>query len=181
MRDDLHPALQYLLLETASAIHGGPGVFNKAGEFPAAEPIDLPLSEAARDYYQGGRPFLQRYLPYWLAALASRMLLVLIPVVGLLYPLFRLLPAAYGWGMQYRIYRLYGELKVLEMEFDGGSGGPPHELDERLRLLEYRADRMRVPLRFAPLLYNLKMHIGLVRESVHADETGRSPAPSGTG
>ena len=64
------------------------------------------------------------------------MLLVLIPVVGLLYPLFRLLPAAYGWGMQYRIYRLYGELKVLEMEFDGGRGGQPHALDERLRLLE---------------------------------------------
>jgi hypothetical protein len=58
---------------------------------------------------------------------------------------------------------------VLEMEFDGGSGGPPHALDERLRLLEYRADRMRVPLRFAPLLYNLKMHIGLVRERVQAD------------
>ena len=64
------------------------------------------------------------------------MLLVLIPVVGLLYPLFRLLPAAWGWGMQHRIYRLYGELKVLEMEFDAESGDPPHALDERLRLLE---------------------------------------------
>jgi len=35
-----------------------------------------------------------------------------------------------------------------------------------------------VPLRFAPLLYNLKMHIGLVRERVKAVETGRTPAPS---
>jgi hypothetical protein len=178
VRDDLHPALQHLLLATASEIHGGPGVFNRAGEFPAAEPVDLPLSEPARDYYHGGRPFLQRYLPFWLAALASRTLLVLIPIVGLLYPLFRLLPAAWGWGMQYRIYRLYGELKVLEMEFDAGSGGPPHALDERLRLLEYRADRMRVPLRFAPLLYNLKMHIDLVRERVHADETKRTTRSS---
>ena len=83
--------------------------------------------------------------------------------------------------MQYRIYRLYGELKVLEMEFDARSGGPPHALDERLRILEYRADRMRVPLRFAPSLYNLKMHIGLVRESVQADETVRTPAPSEPG
>jgi hypothetical protein len=181
VRDDLHPALQYLLLETASEVHGGPGVFNKAGEFPAAEPADLPLSEPARDYHNGGRPFLQRYMPFWLAALASRMLLVLIPVVGLLYPLFRLLPAVYGWGMQYRIYELYGELKMLEMEFNPGSGGRPHALDERLRLLEYRADRMRVPLRFAPLLYNLKMHIGLVRESVQADETRQRPAPSRPG
>ena len=52
MRDDLHPALQYLLLETASEVHGGPGVFNRAGEFPAAEPVDLPLSEPAREYYR---------------------------------------------------------------------------------------------------------------------------------
>ena len=105
-------------------------------------------------------------------------MLVLIPVVGILYPLFRLLPAAYGWGMQYRIYRLYGELKVLEMEFDAGGGGPPHALDERLGRLEHRADRIRVPLRFAPLLYNPKMHIGLVRDRVQAGETGRTPAPS---
>jgi len=178
VRADLHPALHYLLLEAASEVHGGPGVFNRAGDFPAAEPVDLPLSESAREYYHGGRPFLQRYLPFWLAALASRLLLLLIPVVGILYPLFRLLPAAYGWGMQYRIYRLYGELKVLEMEFDGGSGGPRHALDERLGQLERRADRIRVPLRFAPLLYNLKMHIGLVRERVKAVETGRTPAPS---
>ena len=177
VRNDLHPALQYLLLETASEVHGGPSVFNRAGEFPAAEPDGLPLSEPVREYYRGGRPFLQRYLRFWLAALASRMLLVLIPVVGILYPLFRLLPAAYGWGMQHRIFRLYGELKVLEMEFDAGSGGPPPALDERLGRLERRADRMRVPLRFAPLLYNLKMHIGLVRARVQAEETGRTPAP----
>ena len=178
VRDDLHPALHYLLLEAASEVHGGPSVFNRAGEFPAAEPVDLPLSDSAREYYHGGRPFLQRYLPFWLAALASRLLLLLIPVVGILYPLFRLLPAAYGWGMQYRIYRLYGELKVLEMEFDEGSGGLPPGLDERLGRLERRADRMRVPLRFAPLLYNLKMHVGLARARVQADVTGRTPAPS---
>jgi hypothetical protein len=64
------------------------------------------------------------------------------------------------------------------MEFDGGSGGTRQALDERLGQLERRADRMRVPLRFAPLLYNLKMHIGLVRERVQAVETGRTPAPS---
>ena len=173
VRGDLHPALQYLLLEAASEIHGGPSVFNKAGEFPAAQSDGLPLSEPAREYYQGGRPFLQRYLRFWMAALVSRMLLVLIPVVGILYPLFKWLPAAYGWGMEHRIFRLYGELKVLEMEFDGGNGGPPPTLDERLGRLERRADRMRVPLRFAPLLYNLKMHIGLVRGRVQAEENGR--------
>ena len=69
VRRDLHPAIQYLLLEAASEVHGAPGVFNKAGQFPAAEPIDLPLSTFAHEYYRSGQPFLQRHLPFWLAAL----------------------------------------------------------------------------------------------------------------
>ena len=44
VRNDLHPAIQYLLLEAATEIHSGPGMFRKAGQFPAAESIDLPLS-----------------------------------------------------------------------------------------------------------------------------------------
>ena len=54
VRRDSHAALQYLLLEAASEIHGGPGIFHKAGTFPAAEAIDLALSENARQYYRSG-------------------------------------------------------------------------------------------------------------------------------
>ena len=48
VRSDLHPALQYLLIDAAERIHGGPGVFNRAGAFPAPEQVDLPLSRAGR-------------------------------------------------------------------------------------------------------------------------------------
>jgi TRAP-type uncharacterized transport system substrate-binding protein len=166
VRDDLHPALQHLLLEAASEIHGGPGVFNKSGEFPTAEPIDLPLSEIAREYYRNGIPFLQRYLPFWLAALASRAIVLLIPIVGVIYPLFRLLPALYGWSMRRRIFLLYGELKFLEAEFEANTGGGPAVLMEELDHLEARANQMRVPMAFAHLLYTLKHHIGLVRDRI---------------
>ena len=50
VRKDLHSAIQYLLLDAASETHAGPGIFQRAGQFPAAEPMDLPLSEAARQY-----------------------------------------------------------------------------------------------------------------------------------
>ena len=62
VRDDLHPALQYLLLETASEVHGGPGVFNRAGEFPAAEP-DRPAAERARTRLLPRRPAVPAALP----------------------------------------------------------------------------------------------------------------------
>src|SRR5262249_54765278 len=41
---DLHPALQYLLLNAAAEIHSGPSIFHHTNEFPAAEAIDIPLS-----------------------------------------------------------------------------------------------------------------------------------------
>lgn len=172
VRNDLHPALQYLFLEAASEIHGGPGIFNKAGEFPAAEPVDLPLSEFAREYYRSGRPFLQRYLPFWLAAFTARLLVLLIPLIGIAYPLFRLLPAMYGWAMRRRIFRLYGELKFLESELDApGAADAARDIATRLDQLEARANHMRVPTAFAHMLYTLKLHIGLVRQRVHHERS----------
>ena len=48
VRKDLHPALQYLLLEVMREAHWAPGPFNTLGEFPAEQPNDLPLSPTAR-------------------------------------------------------------------------------------------------------------------------------------
>ena len=61
VRADLHPALQHLLLNAALQIHAQPGIFQKAGQFPAAESIDIPLSDEAQRFYKSGRPFFQEY------------------------------------------------------------------------------------------------------------------------
>lgn len=167
VRKDLHPALQYLLLEAASQIHSKPGIFTRAGQFPAAEPMDLPLSDQARQYYQSGPPFLQRYLPFWMAVFVARLLVLLIPILGVAYPLFRLLQALYGWGMRRRIFTLYGQLKFLEAALDAHESGSSMDgLRADLAKLEERANRMRVPIGFAHMLYTLRTHIGLVRQRV---------------
>lgn len=162
VRKELHPVVQYLLLDAATQIHGGPGIFQKAGQFPAAEAIDLPLSDQARTFYTSGRPFLQRYLPFWLAVLAGQLLVLLIPVVGVLYPIVRLAPVIYGWSMRRRIFRLYGELRFLEDELE--KGRPADELRPRLDRLEEHANHIRVPTAFRHLQYTLRDHIGLVRQ-----------------
>ena len=175
VRRDLHPAIQYLLLEAASEVHGAPGVFNKAGEFPAAEPIDLPLSTFAHEYYRSGPPFLQRHLPFWLAALTTP-LLVLIPVVGLLYPLSRLAPELYRWYVHRGIFRLYSELKFLEAEFEASASDPVAEaLSERLDRLEERADHLHVPIAYMYMLYTLKHHISLARQRLRDRGPGHDP------
>jgi TRAP-type uncharacterized transport system substrate-binding protein len=180
VRRDLHTAIQYLLLEAASEVHGAPGVFNKAGEFPAAEPIDLPLSTNAHEYYRSGQPFLQRHLPFWLAALASP-LVVLIPVVGLLYPLFRLVPALYRGIVERRIFLLYRDLKFLEAEWENSASDTiAGALSDRLDRLEERADHLRMPTAYTHMLYTLKHHISLVRQRLREKKPGREPRSPGT-
>ena len=169
VRKELHPAIQHLLLDAATEIHSGAGIFQKAGQFPAAESVDLPLSDAARQFHKTGRPFLQRYLPFWAAVFLWGLMLLLIPVVGAFYPLFRVAPALYGWGMRRRIFRLYGELKFLERDLDRrDSAEAAGDLVGHLDRLEERANHLQVPLAYTNLLYNLRRDIQLVREKLAA-------------
>jgi TRAP-type uncharacterized transport system substrate-binding protein len=172
-REGLHPAIQYLLIDAAMKIHSRPGIFQKAAQFPAPESVDLPLSDKARQFYKSGAPFLQRYLPFWLAVLVGQLLVLAIPVIGVLYPLLRVAPALYGWGMRRRIFRLYGELKFLEAELEArGSGKPMDDLTGRLDRLEDRALHLRVPVAFTHMIYTLRVHIGLAREQLRKEGSG---------
>ena len=168
VRHDLHPAIQYLLLEAASEIHSGPNIFHQQAEFPAAERGDVPLTDTAHQFYRSGTPFLQRYLPFWLAILASRLLLLLIPVLGVAYPLLRFAPLLYRWSIQRRIFRLYGELKFIEAELDRPAGTVNGDALARLQRLEDHANRLLVPVGYAHLLYTLRSHIAMVRDRVTA-------------
>ncbi len=164
VRKDLHTALQYLLLDAAVQIHSGPAMFQKAGQFPAAESIDLPLSDEARQFYRSGRPFLQRHLPFWLAVLIGRLLFLIIPVVGIIYPLVQLVPAVYGWQVQRRIFQLFGELRFIEHDLETRTGQDIEGLLSRMGRIEEKANRIHVPLAYANMKYTLWIHITLVRE-----------------
>ena len=167
VRRDLHPSIQYLLLDAAEQIHGHPGVFDDAGQFPAAEAIDLPLSAEARQFYKSGPPLTQRYFPFWLAALVERLVVLLVPLLGVMYPLVRLAPAAYAWSIRRRIFGLYSELRVLELAVGAGSKAPVSaEVIGRLDSLEQRAHRLQLPVAYSPMLYTLRDHITLVRRRV---------------
>jgi TRAP-type uncharacterized transport system substrate-binding protein len=175
VRADLHPAIQYLLLDAAVQVHSGPGIFQKAGQFPAAESIDVPLSEEAQRFYKTGRPFLQDYLPFWIATLTGRLLVVLIPLAALLYPFFKFLPQMYGWIMRSKITRLYDEMRSIEREMEAQGQGPDADaMIAKLDQLDQRANHLRLPTAYASMLYMLRTHIDLVRERL-AGSPGRKP------
>ena len=171
VRGDLSSAIQYLLLNAAVEVHSPPGIFHKAGQFPAGESVDLPLSEEAQRFYKSGRPVLQAYLPFWMAALVERFLVVFVPVLVLLYPALSLLPRAYDWLMQSRIRRLYDEMKSIERELASGEGRDA--LNARLDRLYQSASELQLPAKYASMQYTLRMHLDLVRARIAASEAGK--------
>lgn len=167
VRGDLHPALQSLLLQAAAEVHGGAGFFQGRGEFPAYKDAFLPLSAEAARYYRSGPPFLQRYLPFWLAVLIDRLVVLLVPVVALLIPLLKVAPALYSWRVRSKVFRCYGELKFLENDLKHHFR-PEALPDYRARLdaIDAEASELPVPLAFADLVYTLREHVNLVRQTL---------------
>ncbi|MFZ2852518.1 MAG: TAXI family TRAP transporter solute-binding subunit [Rhodocyclaceae bacterium] len=165
--DKLHPALASLLLQTAGEVHGKIGFFQQAGEFPAYKDHSFALAEDAQRHYKSGPPFLQRYLPFWLAVLAERLLVLLLPFFALLLPLLKVAPAIYTWRVRSKIFRCYGDLKFLENDlrqhYDPARRA---EYFERLERIEEEANTRNIPLAFTDLLYTLREHINLVREKL---------------
>jgi TRAP-type uncharacterized transport system substrate-binding protein len=172
VRGDLHSAIQYLLLNAAVEIHSPAGIFQKAGQFPAAESVDLPLSEEAQRFYKSGRPVLQAYLPFWMAALVERFLVVFIPALVLIYPAFKLLPQAYDWLMQSKILRLYDEMKSIERDLASG-GEAPGALSARLDRLYRSASELQLPAKYAIMQYTLRSHLDIVRDRIAARAAGK--------
>src|SRR5215471_7867939 len=175
VRKDLHPAIQYLLLNAAAKIHSGASIFNRANAFPAAEAIDIPLSDEALRFYKSGLPFLHDYFPFWMAALIGKLIILLIPILGVLYPMVRFLPRLYDWRMRSKVLRMYGELRFLEDELRSarGTGRDTTEMVAQLDRLEEHANHLRIPVAYASMMYELRNHIDLVSEDLkkHTERT----------
>ena len=175
-RADVHPALINLLLQAAEKVHFQGGGFEKAGQFPSLKYIDYELSDEASQYYKSGPPFLQRYLPFWVANFLTRMVVILVPLVVLLFPFFRIMPNIYRWRMRSKIYRWYSKFEgidavIFKEKRSSGIDTYIKELDD----LEEKVAQIRVPLAFQEELFDLRLHIDLMRKKLLKEQVDKTP------
>jgi len=164
-RPTLQPSLSDLLLEAAQEVHGKATLLQRRGEFPAPLEHEFQISADAHRYYTSGKSFLYRSLPYWLASLVNRILVVFVPLIVLLIPGLRLIPALYKWRSRLGIYRWYRALLALEKElFEPGALKRRDEYVKRLDEIETAVNKMKVPASFADQFYGLRGHISFVRD-----------------
>ncbi|MFN8839969.1 MAG: hypothetical protein ACK5XG_14515 [Burkholderiales bacterium] len=164
VRDGTHPALVQLMIQAADRIHGGPGWFRHSCEFPLRREADLPVATEANRFYDDGAPFLQRYLPWWLANLLDRMWLALVAIVAVLVPLSRIVPPLYEYRVRARVFKWHAQQRAIEDEVASQpAAGARAALLARLDDLDARVARVTVPLSYADELYALRHNIAMVR------------------
>src|SRR5258706_1820940 len=167
VRKDLHPALQYLLLEAMREVHWAPGPFNRLGEFPAEQPNDLPLSPTAEAFYRSGPSFWQRYTSFWLTSLLNRIVFFVIPVVAALIPVFGFAPRLYRWLYVRRINELHRALGNLERELaHSADRSRLGEYQARLAEIDSAARMLKLARPFEIDLHRLRIHLRMVQEDV---------------
>ncbi|QDV07213.1 hypothetical protein Poly30_27320 [Planctomycetes bacterium Poly30] len=169
-RKGLHPAVIGLLVESAGIHFSSRGVLEDEGEFPSLALLDVPPSLAARTALESGPSFLYRAFPFQIAALIDRLKFLILPLMTLLFPLFRIAPPLYRWRIRRRIFRWYGRILALEKRLHEAQA-TPEELAEAARELDRFDDELyavSVPLSYADELYSLRLHLKMVREDMRS-------------
>jgi hypothetical protein len=166
-RPGLHPALSDMLIQAAQEVHGRATLLQKAGEFPAPLEHEYRVSDDAIRYYKSGKSFAYRHLPFWLASLVDRIVLLIVPLAVVLIPGLKLVPWLYQWRINARIYQRYGELMALErVAFSETTAEERAALLKRLDEIEHRIVTGKLPASAAGQLYVLRQHIHFVRNRI---------------
>ena len=168
VREGFHKALPPVILSAAKEIHGEGSILCETGDFPSPLYCSFPLAQEARHFYERGLSFLYRHLPFYLASGLDRLAILLLPFVGLLVPIIRLLPPVYNWTMKRKIYQRYRLLQRLENKV----GLVPYEdLMRELSEIDKAARKLAsMPPAYGADIYALRSNLERVRDRILASD-----------
>jgi len=164
VRNDLHPQIIILLARALMEVHGGAGLFERGGEFPANDP-EYPMAESAVDFYKNGLGLFHHYLPIWVASYVQRLIALLLASIAIMLPAFSYSPRLYMWFAQQRLRKLYRRLRVVDNALQGELTVPEAEaLQDDLAEIDQAASA--VPMRDSDLFFIFQHHLDRTRASV---------------
>ena len=159
---NISPALVSLLLGASYDILKSYSRLQKPGEFPSASGLDFPLHVDAGIYLKDGPSFLHRNLPFWTAVWVGRFMKIVIPLLVLFIPLLTYISSANNFLLRLKLAGVYEELKTIEKNSSNPALKQKNFKD--LESIERRVANMKVSMLDAKELYDLKGHIGEVRQ-----------------
>lgn len=178
VHEDVHPQVVSLLVGIMQEVHRPRTVFSAEGMFPNTLAQDLPMNADAARYYAGGRSVLQSWLPFWVAVTVERLLVILLPVLGIALPLIRFGPTLYAAQMEKRVWRHYETLRRIEAQAEATEDAAARAaLRGRLEVLEGQVARLSLPVTYRRHVFALRRDIGYVRDQLTPGRDRSAPRP----
>lgn len=163
VNDRFHPAIAPLILATAQKIMAEGTLLEQPGDWPKADPQAFEMLPEAEYFHRKGPPLLQQYLPFRIASLADRYIILVIPLLVVLFPLFKIAGPVYRWRIRARIYRWYRYLRDIDKQFNQDTSAQHIDAEIlRLEALQSELAKVEVPLSYTHELYELHLHVRFV-------------------
>jgi TRAP transporter TAXI family solute receptor len=167
VRDDTHSAVIELLVRAAEEFNGGTSLLADAGTFPTADRSELLVSKDAKYFLKNPPNFLRRMLPFWLASMVDRLLVLIVPLLVVIIPMFRMIPRLLKWRVQRRFFHRYKRIRQLEERLHASTN--PDELRsarDELAAMDKSLATLKIPIGYVEELYNLRTNISYVRSQI---------------
>ncbi len=167
VKEDFSEELIRLLLKKLKEVHNKKELFSKAEQFPNDLNMQLEMHEEASRYFKYGDTWLEKIFPYWIASNIDRLKLLIIPLLTLLFPLFKGVFPLYNWTMRSKIYKWYEQVKELDNKLDSlNIESLKKELTKLEKLKIEIKEETKVPLSYMGEYYNLQLHIDLIENKI---------------
>lgn len=181
-RQDTHPQVVTAILDAATEIHKRGNLVDPADTFPKMKGLDFPLHSAAITFKHSGRGFLAKTLPFWVLRLLARLKIVLLPLLTIFLPAFKLLPLLYKMRVKELLKKHYQMLQACENQIEAETTieGVEKGLQALIHLRgELARTSKSVPSAYQHELYHWRLHLNLIKrltEERLADMKADQPA-----
>ena len=163
----IHPDWIRLLLKSARKVHSKATIFSNENQFPTYKYTQIPMDEDAKNYIIKGDSFLEKIFPFWIASMLDRLAIMIIPLITLLFPLFKGILPLYRWRVRKTIYKWYEILFSIDSKIENLN---EDELEKTkiklLELLDEIQEETKIPLSYMGEYYTLKEHANLILNKI---------------
>jgi hypothetical protein len=159
--------LTRLFLKQVKLIHSKESLFAQENQFPNLLNTNLEINREAKQYFTNGDTWLEKIFPYWIASNIDRLKLLLIPLLTLMFPLFKGIFPLYQWSMRSKIYRWYKILNRTDKKIATANNEELERFNKELDDLNIEIQKeTKVPLSFMGEYYNLMVHLELIQNKI---------------
>jgi TRAP transporter TAXI family solute receptor len=167
-REGLHPDLARLIVREVPDFLPLPYV-GELDAFPSLDHTTFPVNQDARKFLEEGPTPLEAFLPFEIASPLSRVYLILLPLLVILFPLYTLAKAGWAWINNSRVVGWYPRISAIERNLQTSSLDELMVQQDFLRGLDAQlAGQKRVPAGYMATYYDLRTDAAFVRRKVEA-------------